>query len=312
MPGVLITPHTAGHGPYLDERRFEIIARQLPPLPRRRAAPQRRRQGQLVLGRPLTEALPVPVGLNVWSRLVEHTFPYLDRTVAPVRLALVPGSRPVRGPPGGGGLDALRLRPRALSGQALRPRGALQQLPQPRASRQDGRHGAGALRRPGDPRHRRRLERGRVPGLWLAVPADARAHRAARRGHRADPADVARRARQLPGRALRRSRPPTASRDPIPCRPSWWAAMARSTCCAWWPATRTGGTTASATSTTYAHKQEVLKRHCREVGRDYDAIEQVVRVGILIAETEREVERLKTAPRAGPCGHPPRRHARPR
>src|SRR6266536_269682 len=26
MPGVLITPHTAGHGPYLDERRFEIIA----------------------------------------------------------------------------------------------------------------------------------------------------------------------------------------------------------------------------------------------------------------------------------------------
>src|SRR5436190_2869174 len=26
MPGVLITPHTAGHGPYLDGRRFEIIA----------------------------------------------------------------------------------------------------------------------------------------------------------------------------------------------------------------------------------------------------------------------------------------------
>ena len=25
MPGVLMTPHTAGHGPYLDERRFQII-----------------------------------------------------------------------------------------------------------------------------------------------------------------------------------------------------------------------------------------------------------------------------------------------
>jgi phosphoglycerate dehydrogenase-like enzyme len=25
MPGVLITPHTAGYGPYLDERRFEIL-----------------------------------------------------------------------------------------------------------------------------------------------------------------------------------------------------------------------------------------------------------------------------------------------
>ena len=25
MPGVLITPHMAGHGPYLDERRYEIL-----------------------------------------------------------------------------------------------------------------------------------------------------------------------------------------------------------------------------------------------------------------------------------------------
>ncbi|MGE5268401.1 MAG: D-2-hydroxyacid dehydrogenase [Thiohalocapsa sp.] len=25
MPGVLLTPHTAGHGPYLDERRFEVL-----------------------------------------------------------------------------------------------------------------------------------------------------------------------------------------------------------------------------------------------------------------------------------------------
>jgi alkanesulfonate monooxygenase SsuD/methylene tetrahydromethanopterin reductase-like flavin-dependent oxidoreductase (luciferase family) len=46
----------------------------------------------------------------------------------------------------------------------------------------------------------------------------------------------------------------------------------------------------------YAHKQEVLKAHCHDVGRDYDMIEQVVRVGILIAENEREVERLKKAP----------------
>jgi hypothetical protein len=33
-------------------------------------------------------------------------------------------------------------------------------------------------------------------------------------------------------------------------------------------------------SEAYAHKQEVLKVHCREVGRDYDEIQQVVRVGI--------------------------------
>ena len=26
MPGVLLTPHTAGHGPYLDERRFAVLS----------------------------------------------------------------------------------------------------------------------------------------------------------------------------------------------------------------------------------------------------------------------------------------------
>jgi alkanesulfonate monooxygenase SsuD/methylene tetrahydromethanopterin reductase-like flavin-dependent oxidoreductase (luciferase family) len=46
----------------------------------------------------------------------------------------------------------------------------------------------------------------------------------------------------------------------------------------------------------YAHKQGVLAQHCREVGRDYGEIKQVVRVGILIAETERELARLQAAP----------------
>lgn len=47
---------------------------------------------------------------------------------------------------------------------------------------------------------------------------------------------------------------------------------------------------------TYAHKQEVLKGHCKDVGRDYDQIVQVVRVGILVAETEAEVDRMKGQP----------------
>jgi len=50
----------------------------------------------------------------------------------------------------------------------------------------------------------------------------------------------------------------------------------------------------------YTHKQGVLKRHCREVGRDYEAIRQVVRVGILVAETERELERPQAAPDTRP------------
>jgi alkanesulfonate monooxygenase SsuD/methylene tetrahydromethanopterin reductase-like flavin-dependent oxidoreductase (luciferase family) len=51
---------------------------------------------------------------------------------------------------------------------------------------------------------------------------------------------------------------------------------------------------------TYAHKQDVLKRHCGETGRDYATITQVLRVGILIAETEGELKRLQTMPHVRP------------
>jgi alkanesulfonate monooxygenase SsuD/methylene tetrahydromethanopterin reductase-like flavin-dependent oxidoreductase (luciferase family) len=50
----------------------------------------------------------------------------------------------------------------------------------------------------------------------------------------------------------------------------------------------------------YKHKQAVLAEHCRAVGRDYAEIVQVVRVGVLIAESEREVERLKVQPGVRP------------
>ncbi len=57
----------------------------------------------------------------------------------------------------------------------------------------------------------------------------------------------------------------------------------------WWNYSFTG-------RESYARKQEALKNHCREVGRDYDEIKQVVRVGTLIAETGQEIERLKVQP----------------
>jgi alkanesulfonate monooxygenase SsuD/methylene tetrahydromethanopterin reductase-like flavin-dependent oxidoreductase (luciferase family) len=46
----------------------------------------------------------------------------------------------------------------------------------------------------------------------------------------------------------------------------------------------------------YAHKQEVLKAHCGEARRDYDAIQQVVRIGVLIGESERDIDRLRREP----------------
>jgi alkanesulfonate monooxygenase SsuD/methylene tetrahydromethanopterin reductase-like flavin-dependent oxidoreductase (luciferase family) len=53
-------------------------------------------------------------------------------------------------------------------------------------------------------------------------------------------------------------------------------------------------------STTYTHKQSVLQQHCREAGRDYHNIRQVVRVGVLIAESEQEIQRLKADPAVRP------------
>jgi alkanesulfonate monooxygenase SsuD/methylene tetrahydromethanopterin reductase-like flavin-dependent oxidoreductase (luciferase family) len=50
----------------------------------------------------------------------------------------------------------------------------------------------------------------------------------------------------------------------------------------------------------YAHKQAVLQEHCRAVGRAYETIVQVVRVGVLVAPTERELARLRGDPAVRP------------
>jgi alkanesulfonate monooxygenase SsuD/methylene tetrahydromethanopterin reductase-like flavin-dependent oxidoreductase (luciferase family) len=51
---------------------------------------------------------------------------------------------------------------------------------------------------------------------------------------------------------------------------------------------------------TFTHKQAVLQEHCRAAGRDYDEITQVVRVGVLIAETEEDIRRLQEQPYVRP------------
>ena len=50
----------------------------------------------------------------------------------------------------------------------------------------------------------------------------------------------------------------------------------------------------------YKHKQAVLRQHCQTVGRDYDTIVQVVHVGVLVAENERELQRLREHPDVRP------------
>lgn len=52
----------------------------------------------------------------------------------------------------------------------------------------------------------------------------------------------------------------------------------------------------------FAHKQDVLKQHCQDVGRDYAEIQQVVHAGICIADTEKELEQALNMSDARPVG----------
>jgi alkanesulfonate monooxygenase SsuD/methylene tetrahydromethanopterin reductase-like flavin-dependent oxidoreductase (luciferase family) len=51
---------------------------------------------------------------------------------------------------------------------------------------------------------------------------------------------------------------------------------------------------------TYAHKQRTLQAHCKDIGRDYDEITQAVVVRVLIAPTEAELASLKGQPHIRP------------
>ncbi len=53
---------------------------------------------------------------------------------------------------------------------------------------------------------------------------------------------------------------------------------------------------------TYAQKQEVLKDHCRTVGRDYDEIVQVTATNLLVAESAEAVKKVVEAPHVRPVG----------
>jgi len=44
----------------------------------------------------------------------------------------------------------------------------------------------------------------------------------------------------------------------------------------------------------------VLQKHCRAVGRAYDEIVQVAHAGVMIAEDERELQRMKERPDVRP------------
>jgi alkanesulfonate monooxygenase SsuD/methylene tetrahydromethanopterin reductase-like flavin-dependent oxidoreductase (luciferase family) len=243
--------------------------------------------------------MAVPVGLNLWSRLVEHTFPYLDQTAAPFDSLWFPdhvqyGSHKVAE---GWTLLAYALAryPDKLAGHevlcnSFRNPAHLAKMVATAQALSGGRVilgiGAGWNREeylaygwPFPPARVRIAQLGEaielIRSMWAGAPAT----------YRGEHYEI--------GDAYCEPRP-----EPIPpvmVGGSGEKFLLRIVAqhADWWNYSYHG-------RAAYAHKQEVLKQHCREVGRDYDVIRQVIRVGILIAESEREVEQVKARPDTRP------------
>jgi alkanesulfonate monooxygenase SsuD/methylene tetrahydromethanopterin reductase-like flavin-dependent oxidoreductase (luciferase family) len=243
----------------------------------------------------------VPVGLNVWSRLVETTFPYLDRTAAPFDSLWLPDHVQYTGHRVAEGWSllawALARYPDKVCGHevlcnSFRNPAHLAKMAATLQTLSGGRLvlgiGAGwneeeyrAYGWPFPPARVRIAQLDEaiqlIRAMWTEAPTHFKGEHYQVEGAYCEP-------------------------RPQPCPPVMVGGhgeryllrvVARHA--DWWNYPFRG-------LDVYAQKQEALKAHCRDVGRDYDAITQVVRVGILIGHTEREVERIKARPDTRPLG----------
>jgi alkanesulfonate monooxygenase SsuD/methylene tetrahydromethanopterin reductase-like flavin-dependent oxidoreductase (luciferase family) len=240
-----------------------------------------------------------PVGLNVWSRLFETTFPYLDRTAAPFDSLWLPDHVQYAGHKVAEGWSlltwAMARYPDKLCGHevlcnSFRNPAHLAKMAATLQGLSGGRLilgiGAGwnaeeyaAYGWPFPPARVRIAQLAEaielIRAMWAQAPARYRGEHYQIEGAYCEP-------------------------RPQPCPPVMVGGhgeryllrvVARHA--DWWNYPFRG-------LDVYAHKQEALKAHCRDVGRDYDEIQQVVRVGILIGDSEREVERIKARPETRP------------
>jgi len=245
--------------------------------------------------------VPVPVGLNVWSRLVETTFPYLDRTVAPFDSLWMPDHVQYDGHKVAEGWTlltwALARYPDKLAGHevlcnSFRNPAHTAKMVATAQALSGGRVilGIGAgwneeeYRAYGWPFPPTRVRIAQLAEaitlirlLWTESPASYRGEHYQIANAVCEPRPAPIPPVMVGGHGEKYLLRVVAEHA------DWWNYSFRD-------------------MATYVHKQEALKAHCREVKRDYDAIEQVVRVGILIAETEREIERVKARPDTRPLG----------
>jgi alkanesulfonate monooxygenase SsuD/methylene tetrahydromethanopterin reductase-like flavin-dependent oxidoreductase (luciferase family) len=236
--------------------------------------------------------MPLPVGLNVWSRLVEHTFSYLDQTAGPFDSLWFPDHVQYDGHKVAEGwsllMYALARYPGKLGGHevlcnSFRNPAHLAKMVATAQALSGGRVilgiGAGwneeeylAYGWPFPPARVRIAQLAEaievIRSMWTQAPASYEGQHYRVAGARCEP-----RPDPIPPIMVGGSGEKYLLRV-VARHADWWNYSFR-------------------TPEEYARKQQVLASHCREVGRDYDEIRQVVRVGILIAATEREVEQAK-------------------
>jgi alkanesulfonate monooxygenase SsuD/methylene tetrahydromethanopterin reductase-like flavin-dependent oxidoreductase (luciferase family) len=243
--------------------------------------------------------LPVPVGLNVWSRLVETTFPYLDQTAAPFDGLWLPDHVQYANNKVAEGWSlltwAMARYPDKVCGHevlcnSFRNPAHLAKMAATVQALSGGRFvlgiGAGwndeeyrAYGWPLPPAPVRIAQLGEaiqlIRAMWTDAPARFKGEHYQIEGAYCEP-----RPSPLP-KVMVGGHGEKYLLRVVAKHADWWNYPFRDLA-------------------TYAHKQEVLKQHCRDVGRDYDAIEQVIRVSVLIAENEREIERIKARPGTRP------------
>ena len=236
--------------------------------------------------------MPIPVGLNVWSRLVEHTFPYLDRTAHPYDSLWFPDHVQYGGHKVAEGWTLLayalarypdKICTHEVLCNSFRNPAHLAKMVATAQAISGGRVvlGIGA----GWNQEEYLAYGWPFPSTRVRIAQLAEAIELIRTMWRDAPASYAGEHYRITN-AYCEPRP-----NPVPPivvgghgekyllgvvarHADWWNYSYRN-------------------METYVKKQEALKQHCRDAGRDYDRIVQVVRVGVLIGETEREVDRLK-------------------
>jgi len=243
--------------------------------------------------------MAIPVGLNVWSRLVEHTFTYLDQTVAPFGSLWMPDHVQYGGHKVAEGWTlltwALARYPDKLGGHevlcnSMRNPAHLAKMVATAQALSGGRVilGIGA----GWNREEYEAYSWPFPPTRVRVAQMCEAIELMRLMWTSSPASYKGEHYQI-SQAYCEPRPNPIPPVMIGGHGETYLLRAVAQHADWWNYTFRD-------AATYTHKQEVLKAHCREVKRDYERIQQIVRVGILIAETERAVAPVTARPDTRP------------